>query len=134
MKRDAMVQSVDPSQRTLALKLSDGSTATYKVGQQVENLDQVKAGDKVNATVAEELTVYVLKDGMVPGANGASQTVKVDAKVQLVDPSYRLLTVQYPSGQTEILKPGLEAKMLEMEPGDSVVIKPVEVTKLSVEN
>src|SRR5690349_11039544 len=65
VKNGAMVQSVDPRSRAIVLKLADGSTATYKVGQQVENLDQIKAGDKVKATVAEELTVYVLKNGQL---------------------------------------------------------------------
>jgi len=56
-----------------------------------------------------------------------------DAKVLSVDPSYRLLTLQYPNGQAQTFKVGLDVKLLEMEPGDIVVIRTMELIALRVE-
>jgi hypothetical protein len=49
-----------------------------------------------------------------------------------VDPSYRLLTVQYANGQSEIFKPGIDTLLQKMAPGDSVVIKPGTVTAIKI--
>lgn len=129
----ASVESMDASQRTLALKRTDDVTKTYTIGPKVKNFDQIKAGDRVKATLTEELAIYVSKDGQVPGASGAAETLSFNAKVLLVDPSYRLLTLQYPNGQSEIFKTGLDAKLMEMAPGDDVVVQPKEVALVRIE-
>lgn len=133
VKDRAIVQSVDPGTRTLVLSSRQGASSTYKAAPQVENLDQVKAGDTVRAKVAEELTVYVLRDGQLPGASGTPETIASDARVLWVDPSYRLLTLRYPDGHDETLKVGLGVKLGEMEAGDDVVIRPLEVRSLQVQ-
>ena len=53
VKDSATVQSVDPGARSLALTPRQGATYTYKAGPEVQNLDGIKAGDTVRATVAE---------------------------------------------------------------------------------
>jgi hypothetical protein len=50
-----------------------------------------------------------------------------------VDPSYRLLTLQYLNGQTEILKASLDAKLMEMQPGDAVVLQSAEAQDIHIE-
>ena len=90
----------------------------------------IRAGDKVQATVAQELAIYVAKNGQVPGSGGKLETIEADARVLQVDPSYRLLTLQYPNGQTETFKVGLDVKLLEMEPGDVVVVRNTELITL----
>jgi hypothetical protein len=52
--------------------------------------------------------------------------------VLAVDPSYRLLTVQYPHGGTQTFKLALHTSMRGMEAGDSVAIRRVEVVTLDV--
>ena len=69
----------------------------------------------------------MLHDGQLPDARG---TVSVDARVLMVDPSYRLLTLQYPDGQKETFKVPLGTRLEQMEGGDSVVIRPLEVLAL----
>ena len=128
VKDAAIVSSVDRSAGTIALRTSrKAETATYKLGPKVSGLDDIKAGDVVQATVAEELTIYVLRDGLLSDAGG---TVSVDARVLAVDPSYRLLKLQYPDGQNETLKVPLGTKLEQMGAGDSVVIRPVEALAL----
>jgi len=132
VKDPAIVQAVDASARTLTLKLPDKTVATYKVGAQVENFGAVQVGNQVAATVAEELDIYLLANGRLPDGTTA-ESLGVNAKVLKVDPSYRILTLQYPNGESEQFKPGLETRMLAMAPGDSVVVRPLEVTKINIE-
>ena len=129
----ATVQTVGESPRALNLILSDGTAVTCTVSPQVKNLDQIQAGDQVKVTLAEKVAVYVLKDGRLPGADGTGEVIPFIARVQTVDPSYRLLTLQYVNGQTEVLKAGLDAKLMEMQPGDAVVLQSAEAVAIHVE-
>jgi hypothetical protein len=134
VKDPAIVQSVDAGARTLVLtSRRQGAARTYTAAPQVQNLDRIKAGDTVRATVAEELAVYVLRDGQLPGAGGTRETIASDARVLWVDPSYRLLTLRYRDGHDETLKVGLGVKLGEMEAGDDVVIRPLELRSLQVQ-
>jgi hypothetical protein len=134
VKEHAVVQSVDADQRTIVLEMrGQKGTAAYSVGPAVTGLKQIKPGDTVEATVAEELAVYILREGELPGPNGTFRRVASDAKVLLVDPSYRLLTLQYPDGRDETFKVGLDVRLGEMAPGDDVVIRPREVLDLRPE-
>ena len=133
VRDQAPVETMDASQRVLNLKLLDGTLITCHVNPQVKNFDQIQAGDKIKVTLAEKLGVYVLKDGRLPVAGGTDEVVSFYAKVQSVDPSYRLLTLQYVSGQTETLKAGLDAKLMEMQPGDSVVMEAAEALDIHIE-
>jgi hypothetical protein len=133
VKDHVTVQSINADQRFIVLNFSGGATATFGPGPQVANLYQIGADDKVQATVAEELAVYVLKNGQVPGTGGKPETLEADAKVLSVYPSYRLLTLQYPNGQAQTFKVGLDVKLLEMEPGDAVVVRTVKLIALRVE-
>jgi hypothetical protein len=127
----AVVQSVDRSASTIAVRTPGAAeSSTYKVSPKVSNFNDIKAGDTVQATLAQELTVYVLHDGQVPGAGGAHERTAADARVLAVDPSYRLLKLKFSNGQSETLKVPLGVKLKEMEAGDSVVIRTVEVIAL----
>jgi hypothetical protein len=127
----AIVDSVDAATRTIVVRTPGAQqTSTYKVSAAVSNLGQFRFGDKVQATVAQELSVYVLRDGQLPGPGGKPQAITADARVLSVDTSYRLLTLQYPNGRNETFKVGLDTRLREMEAGNSVVIRPVEAVAL----
>ena len=131
VKDPAIVDSVDSGTRTIVVRTPGAQqTSTYKVSPGVSDFEKIRFGDKVEATVAEELSVYVLRDGQLAGPGGQPETITADARVLSVDPSYRLLTLQYPNGESETFKVGLETKLREMESGDSVVIRPVEAVSL----
>jgi len=129
----ATVQSVDAGQRVLNLKLADGTAIACTVNPSVENFNQVQAGDQVKVALDLKLAVYVLKNGLLPGAGGKDEVIPFTAKVQTVDPSYRLLKVQFLNGKTAELKAGLDAKLLEMQPGDAVVLQSAEATEIHIE-
>jgi hypothetical protein len=128
----ATVQTIDAAQRVLSLKLSDGTVISCTVNPSVENFDKVQAGDEIKATLDMKLAVYVLKDGQLPGADGKAEVIQYIAKVQTVDASYRLLKIQFLNGQTAELKAGQDAKLLDMQPGDAVVLQSAEATEIHI--
>ena len=134
VKSPGIVQSVDHATRTLILSpgISDKTTRTVKVGSEVSNFDKIKPGDNVQARIAETLAVYVLHDGKAPGAGGTPEAVPSDAKVLSVDPSYRLLTLEYPDGRQETMKVSRDVKLSQMESGNDVVIRSGEAVGLRV--
>jgi hypothetical protein len=56
----AKVKSVDQQTRMVTLVGEDGSETTFKAGDEVKNLKQVKAGDTVTATMDQALTLWLL--------------------------------------------------------------------------
>jgi hypothetical protein len=132
-KDSAIVHSVDTAARKIEVSTPGGGTevATYTVGPKVKGFDRLKAGDKIKPTLTEELAVYVLRDGKLPAANGSTETIASSAKVLKVDTSYRLLTVEYPDKQQETFKVSRDVKLDQMESGDDVVIRPIQVISLS---
>jgi len=132
VKDPATVESLDATQQMLVLKFSDGSAARIKAGTRVANFHRIQVGDTVRVTVAEALDVYVLENGRSSGAGGATEDVHANARLLDVDPSYRLLTLQYSNGHAETFKVGLDVKLLQMEAGDDVVVRTIEAVALRV--
>jgi hypothetical protein len=127
----AIVESVDRSAAAIVLRpLGASAASTYKVGREVENLDELRMGDRVKPTIREELTIYVLRDGAAPGPDGAPVSITADARVLSVDASYRLLRLQYPDGEERTLKVALGVDMRHLEAGNAVVIRPIEAIAL----
>jgi hypothetical protein len=128
------VDSLDAGKRLITLKHADGSMKTFSVDTAVKNLDQVKAGDTIKATVKAEMAVYILQDGRLPNADGTTRprTINFNAKVLTVDPSYRLLTLQFSNGKTMTIKTALDVLLEKMAPGDDVVIRSHEVTAIAI--
>lgn len=132
VKRPVTVQSIDISQNTISLQFTNGTTANCKLSPDFNRYVLPNQGDQVDATINLELDVYLLADGRLPDGTTA-ESLGVNARVLLVDPSYRLLTLQYPDGTSETFKPGVDTKLEGMAPGDSVVVRPVEVTAVKIE-
>src|SRR6267378_917233 len=85
------VVSIDAGRQLITLKHKDGSKKTFNVNPGVHNFDQVKVGDTISATVKAELSVYILENGRLPGANGTTRpkTINFNAKVLMVNPGSR---------------------------------------------
>ena len=128
------VTAMDAALHSITLQHADGSTKTFTLADSVKNLDQVKVGDTINATVKAELSVYILDHGMLPNADGTNhpRTINFNAKVLKVDPSYRLLTLQFANGQTLTIKAALDVMLEKMAPGDDVIMRANEVTAITI--
>lgn len=135
VKTNMTVVGIDDDS-TITLQPAYGAPVKYPLAPKVKHLRKVQVGDMVEPTMKESLDVYCLVNGRLPAPDGGTggEVINANAKVLLVDPSYRLLTLQYPDGSSETFKPGTDAKLLQMAPGDSVVVQPVEVTALSIQN
>jgi hypothetical protein len=124
----SVVSSINRNAGTIVLRIQGrAETLTYKLGPKVPSLNDINAGDVVHARVAEDLAVYVLRDGQL---SGDGETITADAMVLAVDPSYRLLTLEYSDGRKETFKVPPGTKLEQMAAGDSVVIRPVAVLAL----
>jgi hypothetical protein len=125
----AVVQAVDAQARTVSLmSTSRRSLGVYSVSPYVSGLGEVKPGERIRAILVDELSVYVLHAG--EPASIAGERIEAEARVLSVDPSYRLLVVQYPDGEQETFKPGPDVNLRTMQAGDAVVIRPVELVAL----
>ncbi len=82
-KGEAKVTAVDPGTRVVTIVTADGRTVTGKVGDRVQNLEQVKAGD-IAVVTYEERTSFVLSEPgtKVPGAGEVMVSARA-AKGQL---------------------------------------------------
>ncbi len=128
VKEPWIVESVDAGAHLITFRAPGEATLRkYPIAPTVPNADSIRPGDKVQPTIAEDLTVYVSRDGESEGegAPGAAR-----AKVLSVDASFRLLTVEHPDGKQETFKVAREVKLRQMEAGDDVAIEPREVVAL----
>jgi hypothetical protein len=129
---ELVVRSVDAAARTIVvMDLGNHGQTSYRAGPDVSNLDRIKPGDRIRATVAQRLTVLV-SSGSPRAGEEAGSCLEVDAKVLTVEPSYRLLTLQYPDGRRETFKVGMDVRLRQMEPGDDVLIRTVDTLALQV--
>jgi hypothetical protein len=144
----ATVNSVDASQRKVVLRRPDGTTSACKFGPDVVNFNQIQAGDKVKVKVADELAIFLVKNGPLPSAGtgvlvaGAPtgsmpaglvvETTDSTARVIGVDRSYRLLTLEYADGKTKTVKVPLPNTLEHVNKGDDVVVRATERMVLEV--
>lgn len=149
VKMTATVERVDVATRMVTLKGPKGNLVTFKAGEAVKNLDQVKAGDKVVARYLESVAVFVRKSGEPPSAGeldavgvapkGAKpgvvmvQTDEVTAKVQAVDAKKRSITLMGPEGKTKTFKVDPSVKRLnEVKKGDDITLRVTQALAIDV--
>ncbi len=85
---EAKVTKVDQQKREVTVVQEDGTEATFKAGEKVRNLAQLKAGDKISVMLDQSLTLWVL------GPDEAAPELQVGADV------YRAPKGAKPGGST----------------------------------
>jgi hypothetical protein len=145
----ATVTAVDHAKRQATLVTPDGKKTQYKAGPEVINFDQVRVGDQVKATVAEQLVVYAREQG-APGNDGAAglialapkgakpgvlmaETVEVTARVKSVDLKKHKATLQFPDGSTRTVAVRPDVKLSASDVGREIVIQATEAVAVRVE-
>ena len=143
------VDSIDASTRDVVLRRSDSSLMTYRCGPDVRNFDQIKVGDKVTATVAQEVAV-VLAKGDLPSAAGTAtvivrapkgskpggkivDTVGFTAKVMSVDTKKREVTLQMVDGKSKTVEVGPDVNLANVKAGDDVGVRITHAFAIAVE-
>ncbi|MBP1749703.1 MAG: hypothetical protein H6Q52_2242 [Deltaproteobacteria bacterium] len=150
VKVQATVDAVDAATRTVTFKMADGMQRTVKVGPEVRNFDQIKAGDKVTARFLESVAVVVAKKGEKPTAS-ESQTVEVAAKgekpgvvmvntvditavVEKIDYKKRSISLKGPEGKIRDFVVDKSVKKFEnIKKGDDVFLRFTEAVAITVD-
>jgi Cu/Ag efflux protein CusF len=137
IKSTATVEKVDLEHRKVTLLLQDGKKKTYKVGNDVQNLDQVQVGDRLKMAYTEELLIAVGKSNQAPAAASAGEvavaqkgdkpgvvevdTTAVSAKVLAVNPQKHQVTLLDPDGKKKTIKVSSKITNLDqLQPGETV--------------
>ena len=145
----AKVTAIDTSNRKVTLLGPDGDKFTVKVGPEAVNFDQIRVGDLVNATVTEELVVYLDEEGASApdGATGVvalapkgaqpgglvAETVQVTATVTAIDQTNRTATLQFEDGSTKSFPVRDDIDLSQRKLGEKVVFQVTEMIAISVE-
>jgi len=118
-KFDASVASVNPSNRTIALRTESG-THEYRVSNGVMNLSQVIPGAEVKVRVVDEDALFFGNTSLPAAGTGVSD---FKTRIHGVDRSYRLLALDYPDNETRDFKVPLGTHLENVNPGDEAVVR-----------
>jgi len=141
-KEKVVITSMVASERRLALRTGKGDTITCKAAPQVSNFNQLQVGETVKATITDAVVLFPAKSTELPSAGpgveisgsaeGAApstvvlQTTDSRARAINVDPSYRLLKVEYANGSKKEFKVPLPYTLENVHKGDEVVVRATE--------
>ena len=146
---EARLDVVDVKTRRMTVTGPRGKALTLKVGPDVKDLDQVKAGDQLIVRYFEPLVLFVRKSGepraategtavqVIPRGKRpvavAVDTVEFKGTVEAIEYAKRRLTLKGPEGKTRTIKVDPSVKRLnEVEKGDQVVLRYTEAVAFSV--
>jgi hypothetical protein len=149
VKATATVTKINLETRKVTLKIDDGTSKTVKVDKSVQNLDQVKVGDHLNMTYAEEIIIVIGKTGETPGAASAGMvgvapkgakpgtymvdTTSMSGKVLAVNAAKYQVTLQEPNGKKKTVKVSKKVQNLnQLKPGDSVDVSVTDALLIEV--
>jgi hypothetical protein len=145
----ATVTKIDHATREVTIKTDDGVERSFVAGDDVKNLAQVKAGDRITLVYAEALAYEVKKGGEAvapetaiagasaePGAKPAGvvgRQVVVTVKITAIDPSIPSVTFTGPAGNSKTIKVLHPEKLEGVSVGDTVQITYTEALAIKVE-
>lgn len=138
----ATVAAIDQTTRKVTLLDAAGIKTTVKAGPEVVNFDQIRVGDQLKITAAQELVVYVAGEGETPTDGGAQlvalapqgakpggmmvETTRVTAKVTAIDAEHHTATLQFEDGTTRTVTVRPDVDLSKRNVGDQVVIRTTE--------
>jgi hypothetical protein len=145
----AEVAEVDHKGRTVTLKVPDGRLASIRVGKDVTNLGQIKAGDYLEVTYYEGKQVVILPPGAAelgttkevlqgkdaPVAGVAGQQIVKTVEILDVDPFKKTVSFRGEDKRVREMALGgtdLEHYLKEVKKGDTVQVSFVEAVALAL--
>jgi hypothetical protein len=147
----AIVDDVDVPNRLVTLRTSDGEKTTIRVGDEVNNLPQVKRGDEVSVGYLESVAIQVkkpaegelgavaaesietAKPGEKPGGV-AARTLVITAKIVEIDRAEQEVTLEGKEGNRVTLDVRDPAHFDAIAVGDLVEITYTEALAISVDS
>ena len=147
----ATVAAVDPQTRFVTLKKADGETHMVHLGKECINFDQIKVGDRVTATMAEEQVIAVGKPGSISAASDGEPKIvarapagskprvlvtevdEMTAKIDAIDAANRTVTLTPAGGSSRTIKVGPAVKLDALKAGDEVAVRCTQALAIVVE-
>lgn len=149
--KTATVEAVDPAKRMMTLKGPEGKTVEVKVGPEVKNFSQIKAGDRVTARYYESVAVDVRKPGEAPEpgvserramgsarpgqkpAGFVADQITITATVESIAPNKSSVTLKGPEGKSKEVKVRDPKDLQNVKAGDQVKVTYTEAMAVSVD-
>jgi len=144
----ATVAALDKEKRKVTLVDAAGVKTTVKAGPEVVNFDQIRVGDELKITAAQELVVSVAGEGEAPSDGGAQvvalapkgakpgglmvETARVTAKVTAIDAEQHKATLQFEDGTTRTVAVRPDVDLSKRKVGEKVVIRTTEALAIRV--
>lgn len=148
-KITATVTAIAAANRKVTIVTPEGQKRVVKAGPEVANFNQIRIGDQVIITVAEELVVFMAKDGLsLPDGKSAvvaraslgdrpgvlvSETSQITAKVVGLDKENRKATIQLPDGTTKTFTVRKDVDLSQRTIGEEIVFRYTESQAIRVE-
>ncbi len=147
----ATVVSVDRTKRLVVLKRADGSTVTYKAAANAVGFDDIKAGDLVKVSVADERAMFLGKNSIPANARadtarlrvrlpGGTQAVATEvgvlnftAKITAINVWNESVTLQLADGSTKTISVSDAVNLADVSVGDTVSVQSTEAAVLMLE-
>ncbi len=146
----SIVEKIDRKSRSVTLREPDGNILVLELTDAVKNLEQVKVGDRVTATIFESLRYQIMPKGSAePGAAEMIETataepgerpggvvaseVNVIATVRSVDKKAETVTLVGPSGKVAVIKVRNAKRLNSVKKGDLVEIISTRAVAIAVE-
>jgi hypothetical protein len=135
---EAEIVAIDREARTVRLKGLKGGLRTVEIGPEAVRFDELQVGDKVRATLSEEVAVLVNPQGEV-GPDGVEtagaraeggerpagvvvQSAQLTAELIEINPTERTAVVRFEDGTTRKVQVRPDVKMEEHKVGEKIVI------------
>lgn len=145
----ATITAIDSAHRKITLATPDGKSRVFKAGPGLADFSRLQVGDRVQATVTDEIAVYLADrnaataDGagrlVAVGSNGntagalTAETVRMTAKITAIDLKKRRVTLQFEDGSARTVSVREDIDLTQRAVGDEVVIACVEAVAFVVE-
>ncbi len=145
----ATVESVDPATRMVTSRPPKGETKSIHLGKEAVNFDQIKAGDKVRAILADEIAISVSKGGPAPSDDEGgvimlapkgdkpgmliADTDQISGKIQSIDTDKRMITFTQADGTSKTVKAGRKVDISQLKAGDDITARVTEALAIVVE-
>jgi hypothetical protein len=145
---EATVAAIDQATRKITLVDAAGIKTSVKAGPEVVNFDQIRVGDKLQITAAQELVVSVTGEGETPSDGGAQMvalapkgakpggimvgTTRVTATVTAIDAEHHQASLQFDDGTTRTVAVRPDVDLSTRKVGEKVVIRTTESLAMRV--
>ncbi|HID40129.1 MAG TPA: hypothetical protein EYP36_11530 [Calditrichaeota bacterium] len=144
------VKEIDLPNRLFVLEYDDGNVVALQAADDLENIDKIKVGDKVEVTYFKSEAVYVTAPDAERPPVTESQTVQVDTKdgkprkvtvkitertstVEAINYQTRDVTIKDPDGKVSTITVKPDVKNLEnVKVGDQVVLQVTEAVAVDI--